>query len=149
MEEQEINYEEELLKADSVIKVLAAIMNEEENIDEYETKTPTEMQDIFNLIVARYPDNIVASYDPKFTMFGQVCLNGYHTFGIDFLKLLLKRVDSVPNICIKGLIDIIENLMIENQQLALASLSEEEQKEIMKNLMDETDKTSEENKEEV
>lgn len=149
MEEQEINYEEELLKADSVIKVLAAIMNEEENIDEYETKTPTEMQDIFNLIVARYPDNIVASYDPKFTMFGQVCLNGYHTFGIDFLKLLLKRVDSVPNICIKGLIDIIENLMIENQQLALASLPEEEQKEIIKNLMDEIDKTSEENKEEV
>lgn len=152
--EEKVNYEDEIIKADSVIKALVAIMNEEEDIDAYMDKTPEEMQDIFNLLVARYPDNIVASYDPKYTMFGQVCLNGYHTFGIDFLKVLLKRVDSIPNICIKGLIDIIENLMIENQQLVLETLPEEERIKIMKNLANEEELTDEEfknklNKEEV
>ena len=146
MEEKtnEINYDKEVVQADQVAKYLFAIMNGEDDLDVYYDKTPEEMNDIVKLVLARFPDKTVASYDPAFTTFGQVCLNGYHTFGIDFLKALLKRTDEIPNICIKGLIDIIENLMIENQQLALEQLPEEERTKIMKSLANEEELSDEE-----
>ena len=139
MEEEkvEVNYDKEVIQADAVAKYLFAIMNEEDDIDAYYDKTPEEMSDVCKLVLARFPEAKVTSYDPAFATFGQVCLNGYHTFGIDFLKLLVKRTDEIPRICIKGLIDIIENLMIENQTLALQSLPEEERIKIMKSLSDE------------
>lgn len=146
MEEKtnEINYEKEVVQADQVAKYLFAIMNEEDDLDVYYDKTPAEMEEIVKLVLARFPDKTVASYDPSFTTFGQVCLNGYNTFGIDFLKALLKRTDEIPRICVKGLIDIIENLMIENQQLALDQLPEEEQVKIMKSLANSEDLSDEE-----
>lgn len=146
MEEKsnEVNYDNEVRQADQVAKYLFAIMNEEDDLDVYYDKTPEEMQEVIKLVLARFPDKKVASYDPTFTTFGQVCLNGYHTFGIDFLKSLLKRTDEIPRICIKGLIDIIENLMIENQQLALDQLPEEERLKIMKSLANEEDLSDEE-----
>ncbi len=143
-ENKEVNYETEIVKADQVVKYLLAVMNEEEDIDVYYDKTPEEMKDVLKLVVARFPDKTVASYDPSFTTFGQMCLNGYHTFGIDFLKALVKRTDEIPRICIKGLIDIIENLMIENQQLALSQLTEEERIKVMKELSDDSELTDEE-----
>ena len=146
MEEEkvEVNYDKEVLQADTVAKYLFAIMNEEEDLDAYYDKTPEEMQDICKLVLARFPDGKVTSYDPAFVTFGQVCLNGYHTFGVDFLKLLVNRKDEIPRICIKGLIDIIENLMIENQNLALQSLPEEERIKIMKSLSNEDNLSDEE-----
>lgn len=103
--------------ADSVIKILFAIMNEEEDIDAYLDKTPEEMASIISLVAARYPEKQVASYDPLFTKFGQILLNGYNTFGIDFLKLLAGRNDMVPRLCYKGLIDIYNNSLIANEEL--------------------------------
>jgi len=103
--------------ADSVIKILFAIMNEEEDIDAYLDKTPEEMASIISLVAARYPEKQVASYDPLFTKFGQILLNGYNTFGIDFLKLLASRNDMVPRLCYKGLIDIYNNSLIANEEL--------------------------------
>jgi hypothetical protein len=146
MEEEkvEVNYDKEVLQADTVAKYLFAIMNEEEDLDAYYDKTPEEMQNICKLVLARFPDGKVTSYDPAFVTFGQVCLNGYHTFGVDFLKLLVNRKDEIPRICIKGLIDIIENLMIENQNLALQSLPEEERIKIMKSLSNEDNLSDEE-----
>jgi hypothetical protein len=104
---------------DSVIKILFAIMNEEDDIDAYYDKTPEEMSDIIKLVDARYPEKQVASYDPLFTKFGQILLNGYNTFGIDFLKLLSKRTDEIPRFCYKGLIDIYNNTLIGNEELAV------------------------------
>ena len=75
---------------DSVIKLLFAIMNEEEDIDAYYDKTPEEMSDIIRLVDARFPEKLEASYDPLYTKFGQILLNGYNTFGLDFLKLLAR-----------------------------------------------------------
>ena len=138
------NFDKEFIEADRVAKYLFAIMNEEEDIDAYYDKTPDEMGDLVKLVLARYPEKVVASYDPAFTTFGQVCMNGYHTFGIDFLKALLRRTDEIPNICVKGLIDIIENLMIENQNIALKSVSEKERIEIMKSLSNEEELSDEE-----
>ena len=113
-----VDYSKELALSTQVLKYLFAIMNEEEDIDAYYEKSPAEMSDVISLVSARFPEKRVASYDPAFTTFGQVCLNGYDTFGIDFIKALLKRTDEVPNLCIKGLLDIIKNLMVQNQELA-------------------------------
>ena len=101
---------------DSVIKLLFAIMNEEE-IDAYYDKTPEEMSDIIKLVDARFPEKQEASYDPLYTKFGQILLNGYNTFGIDFLKLLARRTDEVPRYCYKGMIDIYNNSLIANEEL--------------------------------
>lgn len=145
--ENEVNLDNEVASAGNVVKILFAIMNEEDSVDAYEDKSVEEVDEIIRLVLARFPEKTVASYDPTYTTFGQVCLNGYHTFGIDFLKALLKRTDVVPNLCIKGLIDIIENLMIENQNLALSNMSEEERLEIMKSISNEESLTNEEYKE--
>jgi hypothetical protein len=106
------------------------------------------MADIVKLVDARFPDKKEASYDPMFAQFGQICLNGYHTFGVDFLKLLSRRTDDIPEISYKGLIDLVENLMIENQDLAMKlmidKLPEEKRIEIMKSLSDKEDMTDEE-----
>ena len=102
---------------DSVIKLLFAIMNEEEDIDAYYDKTPEEMSDIIRLVDARFPEKQEASYDPLYTKFGQILLNGYNTFGIDFLKLLARRTDEVPSYCYKGMIDIYNNSLIANEEL--------------------------------
>ena len=102
---------------DSVIKLLFAIMNEEEDIDAYYDKTPEEMFDIIRLVDARFPEKQEASYDPLYTKFGQILLNGYNTFGIDFLKLLARRTDEVPRYCYKGMIDIYNNSLIANEEL--------------------------------
>lgn len=104
---------------DSVIKLLFAIMNEEEDIDAYYDKTPEEMSDIIKLVDARFPEKKEASYDPLYTKFGQILLNGYNTFGIDFLKLLSRRTDEVPRYCYKGMIDIYNNSLIANEELAI------------------------------
>lgn len=137
-----------LQQADSVSKRLFAIMNEEEDIDAYYEKTPEEMMDIITMVNARFPDKKETSYDPMFAQFGQICLNGYHTFGVDFLKLLSRRTDEIPEICYKGLIDLVENLMIENQDLAMKlmidKLPEEKRIEIMKSLSDKEDISDEE-----
>ena len=102
---------------DSVIKLLFAIMNEEEDIDAYYDKTPEEMSDIIRLVDARFPEKQEASYDPLYTKFGQILLNGYNTFGIDFLKLLARRTDELPRYCYKGMIDIYNNSLIANEEL--------------------------------
>lgn len=138
--DDEIKFQE----ADSVIKIMFAIMNEEDDIDAYYDKTPQEMTDIIKLCSARYPEKKMASYDPLFTKFGQIFLNGYNTFGIDFIKLVLKRTDDVPNLCYKGLIDIYNNLLIENQQLALMALPEEERKKVMESLAESKEMSDEE-----
>lgn len=104
---------------DSVIKLLFAIMNEEDDIDAYYDKTPEEMSDIIKLVDARYPEKQVASYDPLYTKFGQILLNGYNTFGIDFLKLLSKRTDEVPRFCYKGMIDIYNNSLLANEEITV------------------------------
>ena len=147
--ENEVNLDNEVASAGNVVKILFAIMNEEDSVDAYEDKSVEEVDEIIRLVLARFPEKTVASYDPTYTTFGQVCLNGYHTFGIDFLKALLKRTDVVPNLCIKGLIDIIENLMIENQNLALSNMSEEERLKIMKSISNEESLTNEEYKEKL
>ena len=102
---------------DSVIKLLFAIMNEEQDIDAYYDKTPEEMSDIIRLVDARFPEKQEASYVPFYTKFGQILLNGYNTFGIDFLKLLARRTDEVPRYCYKGMIDIYNNSLIANEEL--------------------------------
>ena len=117
MEKEELDYL--VGNADSVIKILFAIMNEEEDIDIYYDKTPEEMTDIIKLVDARFPEKMEASYDPLYTKFGQILLNGYNTFGIDFLKLLAKRTDEVPRWCYKGLIDIYNNSLIANEELTV------------------------------
>ena len=104
---------------DSVIKLLFAIMNEEEDVDAYYDKTPEEMSDIIKLVDSRFPEKQMASYDPLYTKFGQILLNGYNTFGIDFLKLLARRTDEVPRYCYKGLIDIYNNSLIANEELTV------------------------------
>ena len=116
MEEQLDNL---VRNTDSVIKLLFAIMNEEEDIDAYYDKTPEEMSDIIRLVDARFPEKLEASYDPLYTKFGQILLNGYNTFGLDFLKLLARRSDEVPRYCYKGLIDIYNNSLIANEELAV------------------------------
>ena len=102
---------------DSVIKLLFAIMNEEEDIDAYYDKTPEEMSSIIELVDARFPEKQEASYDPLYTKFGQILLNGYNTFGLDFLKLLARRTDEVPRYSYKGMIDIYNNSLIANEEL--------------------------------
>lgn len=101
-----------IAQANSIVKILFAIMNEEDDIDAYAEKTPEEMTDIVKLVDARFPEKKVASYDPVYTLFGQIFRNGYNTFGIDFMKNLLRRTDEAPSLCYKGLNDIIENLEI-------------------------------------
>ena len=117
MEKEQVDYL--VQNTDSVIKILFAIMNEEEDIDAYYDKTPEEMVDIINLVDARFPEKQEASYDPLYTKFGQILLNGYNTFGIDFLKLLARRTDEVPRWCYKGMIDIYNNSLIANEELAV------------------------------
>lgn len=124
--------------SDSVVKTLFAIMNEEDDIDAYYDKTPEEMTDIIKLVDARFPEKKEASYDPLYTKFGQVLLNGYNTFGIDFLKLLARRTDEVPRYCYKGLIDIYNNSLIANEELAalvrkfVLDLADEKTEEVIK-----------------
>ena len=129
---------------DSVIKLLFAIMNEEEDIDAYYDKTPEEMSSIIELVDARFPEKQEASYDPLYTKFGQILLNGYNTFGIDFFKQLTKRTDSTQSLCFKGLIDMYMNMLVQNQQLALSLLSDEEKIKIEKDLVNAEDMTDEE-----
>lgn len=117
MEKEQLDYL--VASTDSVIKILFAIMNEEDDIDAYYEKTPEEMSDIIKLVDARFPEKQEASYDPLYTKFGQILLNGYNTFGIDFLKLLAKRTDEVPRYCYKGMIDIYNNSLIANEELAV------------------------------
>ncbi|MBO7614979.1 MAG: hypothetical protein J6T15_04725 [Bacilli bacterium] len=129
------DYEEEVRLSALVIKYLCAIMNEEEDIEAYSDKTPEETVDIWNSILARYPDNTMASLDPMYTILGQVCMNGYKTFGIDFLKVLVNRKDETPKLCIKGLIDYIDNLLVQNEFIALDSLPEEEREKVMRDFL--------------
>ena len=127
-----------VISSDSVVKTLFAIMNEEDDIDAYYEKTPEEMTDIIKLVDARFPEKKEASYDPLYTKFGQVLLNGYNTFGIDFLKLLARRTDEVPRYCYKGLIDIYNNSLIANEELAalvrkfVLDLADEKTDEVIK-----------------
>ena len=88
MNENEEILQGQVKEADSVIKIICAIMNEEESIDAYEEKTPEEMVELLQSINTRFPNNEHASVDPAYLKFGQACLNGYYTFGIDFFKNL-------------------------------------------------------------
>lgn len=126
--------DEKVMEADSVVKIICAIMNEEEDINAYEGKNPDEIVDLLKNISNRFPDNQQASYDPAYIKFGQAVLNGYGTFGIDFLKQLEKRTDKTISLCFKGMIDLYYNMLIENQELALSQLSEEDRKEIIEDL---------------
>lgn len=137
---------EEFNLADTLIKYLYAIMNEED-IEAYKDKTKEEMTDIVTLCNSRYPERNMASYDPAYALFGQVLMNGYNTFGVDFFTQLLKRNDEVPKLCYKGLIDIMNNLMIENDTLALQILKltdEDKYKEALEMFKKENDLTDEE-----
>lgn len=117
MEKEQLDYI--VSNTDSVIKILFAIMNEEDDIDAYYDKTPEEMSYIIELVDARFPEKKEASYDPLYTKFGQILLNGYNTFGIDFLKILSRRTDEAPRYCYKGMIDIYNNSLIANEELAV------------------------------
>lgn len=136
MENEEVKEEivNGVQEADVVAKILCAIMNEEDDVEEYLDKTSEELVDILKMISARYPNNNQASYDPAYTKFGQVVMNGFNTFGIDFLKVLNKRRDDISSLCIKGLIDMYTNMLVQNQILALNQLPEEERIKIMKDL---------------
>lgn len=141
------NYEDiqkQAREADAIVKIICAIMNEEENIDAYEEKQPEEMIDILKSISNRFPNNEKASVDPAYIKFGQACINGYNTFGIDFFKQLIKRTDSTQSLCYKGLIDLCVNMIIQNQQLALAQLSDEERRQVEKDLVNAEDMSDEE-----
>ena len=147
MEEKEMleqDIQSQAIEADSVVKIICAIMNEEENIDAYEEKSIKDMQEIFNSVAIRFPNNDQASFDPSYVKFGQACMNGYATFGIDFFKQLSKRTDSTQSLCFKGLIDLYMNMLIQNQELALSLLTEEERLAIEKDLVNQEDKSDEE-----
>lgn len=148
MENKELKDEErlreEVKEADAVVKIICAIMNEEENIDAYEEKTPQEMMSILESISNRFPNNEKASLDPAYIKFGQACINGYNTFGIDFFKQLIKRTDSTQSLCYKGLIDMFTNMLIQNQQLALSMLDEDERLKIEKDLVNANEMSDEE-----
>ena len=133
--------------ADSIVKILCAIMNEEDDVDAYQDKTRDEMQEIFESINNRFPNNYKASLDPAYIRFGQACMNGYETFGIDFLKQLTKRNDQTISLCIKGLIDLYTNMLIQNQYLSLQLLPEEERVKYEKDLVNAEDMSDEEFKE--
>lgn len=137
MENNEEIVQSSVREADSVIKIICAIMNEEESVDAYEEKTPDEMVELLQSINNRFPNNDQASVDPAYLKFGQACLNGYYTFGIDFFKQLAKRTDSTQSLCYKGLIDMYTSMVIQNQQLALSMLPEDERLAIEKDLTNE------------
>lgn len=137
MENNEEIVQSSVREADSVIKIICAIMNEEESVDTYEEKTPEEMVELLQSINNRFPNNDRASVDPAYLKFGQACLNGYYTFGIDFFKQLAKRTDSTQSLCYKGLIDMYTSMVIQNQQLALSMLPEDERLAIEKDLTNE------------
>lgn len=137
MENNEEMVQSSVREADSVIKIICAIMNEEDSIDAYEEKTPEEMVELLQSINNRFPNNDQASVDPAYLKFGQACLNGYYTFGIDFFKQLAKRTDSTQSLCYKGLIDMYTSMVIQNQQLALSMLPEDERLAIEKELTNE------------
>jgi hypothetical protein len=137
MENNEEIVQSSIREADSVIKIICAIMNEEESVDAYEEKTPEEMVELLQSINNRFPNNDQASVDPAYLKFGQACLNGYYTFGIDFFKQLAKRTDSTQSLCYKGLIDMYTSMVIQNQQLALSMLPEDERLAIEKDLTNE------------
>ena len=143
MENNEEIVQSSVREADSVVKIICAIMNEEESVDAYEEKTPEEMVELLQSINNRFPNNDRASVDPAYLKFGQACLNGYYTFGIDFFKQLIKRTDSTQSLCYKGLIDMYTNMVIQNQQLALSMLPEDERLAIEKDLSNEIDMTDE------
>lgn len=136
-----------VLMSDSILKIIAAIMNEEKDIDAYSDKGPSEMIDILNILKARYPNIKKASYDPTYIKYGQACLTGYSSFGVDFLNLLANRQDEVKAVCYKGLIDLIENLLVTSQYETLNSLDEEERTDIEKNLVNAEKMTDSEFKE--
>ena len=144
MNESEEILQGQVKEADSVIKIICAIMNEEESVDAYEEKTPEEMVELLQSINTRFPNNEQASVDPAYLKFGQACLNGYYTFGIDFFKQLAKRTDSTQSLCYKGLIDLYTNMVIQNQQLALSMLPEDKRLEIEKDITNEQSMTDEE-----
>ena len=137
MENNEEIVQSSVREADSVMKIICAIMNEEESVDAYEEKTPEEMVELLQSINNRFPNNDQASVDPAYLKFGQACLNGYYTFGIDFFKQLAKRTDSTQSLCYKGLIDMYTSMVIQNQQLALSMLPEDERLAIEKDLTNE------------
>ena len=74
------NMEHAAMEAISVVKIMCAIMNDEEDIDAYEEKSKEEMVEIIESINARFPNNDHVSYDPAYLRFGQACINGYNTF---------------------------------------------------------------------
>lgn len=133
MEEKDI--EQLVPKADTVLKIMCAIMNDEEDINEYESYGPAQMNEIFNSINARFPETKLLSFDPMYTLYGQACLNGYNTFGVDFFRQLSRRVDDVQIMCYKGLVDIVTNYIIQSEHDALAKLPEEERIKIEKELV--------------
>ena len=137
MENNEEMVQSSIREADSVIKIICAIMNEEDSVDAYEEKTPEEMVELLHSINNRFPNNDQASVDPAYLKFGQACLNGYYTFGVDFFKQLAKRTDSTQSLCYKGLIDMYTSMVIQNQQLALSMLPEDERLAIEKELTNE------------
>lgn len=138
------NMEHAAMEAIIIVKIMCAIMNEEEDIDAYEEKSKEEMAEIIESINTRFPNNDHASYDPAYLRFGQACINGYNTFGVDFFKQLSKRTDSTQSLCFKGLIDMYMNMLVQNQQLALALLSEEDKLKIEKDLVNAEEMTDEE-----
>ena len=144
MEENFVDMYEKYNQADTLIKILCAIMNEEDSVDAYEDKDVHEMEEIWNSINARFPNNLQASYDPSYIKFAQVCLNGYSSFGIDFLKQLNKRTDGIPSICIKGLIDLYNNSYVNIANSALDNMSDEELSKFKKVMADKYGITEEE-----
>ena len=63
MENKEEIVQGSVREADSVIKIICAIMNEEESVDAYEEKTPEEMVELLQSINNRFPNNDQASVD--------------------------------------------------------------------------------------
>ena len=130
------NMEHAAMEAIIIVKIMCAIMNEE--------KSKEEMVEIIESINVRFPNNDHVSYDPAYLRFGQACINGYNTFGIDFFKQLTKRTDSTQSLCFKGLIDMYMNMLVQNQQLALSLLSDEDKLKIEKDLVNAEEMTDEE-----
>ena len=132
------------VESDTVLKIMCAIMNEEESVDAYEDKTPEDIVDILKSINVRFPNNEKASYDPAYIRFAQACLNGYNTFGIDFFKQLTKRLDSTQSLCFKGLIDVYNNSLIDNIMIILENYELKIKLAKLENRLEDVDKLTKE-----
>ena len=62
MENNEEIVQSSVREADSVIKIICAIMNEEESVDAYEEKTPEEMVELLQSINNRFPSRAVTLF---------------------------------------------------------------------------------------